>query len=71
MEQHEYLFDIKLFASLRVKAESVVEARKLLASVLDCAEVNCGEWPDGSPIVGEASLDDDDPDLIEIDGEAV
>jgi len=68
---HEYLFDIKLFTALRVKVESEAKAREILASVLDCAEVNCGEWPDGSPIVGEASLDDGDPDLIEIDGEAV
>lgn len=69
MTQHEYLFDVKLFASLRVKAGSEKEARAMLAKALDCAEVNCGQWPDGSPITAEASLDDDPPDLVEIDGE--
>jgi hypothetical protein len=66
---HEYLFDVKLFAAFRVKAASEEEARSMLAKALDCATVNCGAWPDGSPIIAEASLDDDPPDLVEIDGE--
>ena len=67
---HKYLFDVKLFTSLRINAENEAEARRKLAEALDCASINCGEI-DGQPLVGEASLDDDPPDLIEVDGEAV
>ena len=34
--QHEYLFDVKLFASIRVKADSEVKARKMLIAEIDC-----------------------------------
>ena len=68
-QEHEYLFDIKLFASLRVKATSEAKARQLLKTALDCATINCGAWPNGEPIVGEAS-EDGEADLMEIDGEA-
>lgn len=66
---HEYLFDVKLFASLRITTPSVSEARSILNDVLGCATINCGALPDGSPLVGEASPDDGGFDLIEIDGE--
>jgi hypothetical protein len=68
-ELHEYLFDLKLFASVRVKAESEAAARALIAAHIHCADVNFGAWPDGSPILGEASVDGE-ADLMEIDGEA-
>ena len=64
-EMHEYLFDVKLFASLRVKATSEEEARKLLATALDCCTINCGEI-NGDPLVGEASPDGEH-DLVEVD----
>lgn len=63
----EYLFDMKLLASIRVRAASVDEARVMLIKALDCADCNFGAWPNGSPITGEASLagDDDGKDKIE------
>jgi hypothetical protein len=64
---HEYLFDVKLFASFRVKAHSVKDARIALAAALDCASVNAGEV-NGEPLVGEASVDGE-LELIEKDGE--
>lgn len=64
----EFAFDVKLFASLRVKAESEAQARALLREALDCADANFGAWPDGSPILAEASMDGE-PDLFEIDEE--
>lgn len=67
--QVEYTFDVKLFTTLRVKAESEAEARAILRRVMHCADANFGAWDDGSPILGEASMDGD-PDLVEIDGEA-
>jgi hypothetical protein len=66
--QHDYLFDAKLFALLRISAASEDQARRILTRLLDCATINCGALPDGSPLTGEASLDGD-LDLIEIDGE--
>ena len=66
--EHEYLFDVKLFASLRIKARNERTARRMLAELLDCATVNCGALPDGSPLAGEASVDGE-LELIEVDGE--
>ena len=69
--QTEYAFDVKLFATIRVKATSEAEARTLLRKQVDAADTNFGAWPNGDPIIGEASVDDDHPELIEINGEAV
>ncbi len=69
--QTEYAFDVKLFATIRVKATSEAEARTLLRKHVDAADTNFGAWPNGDPIIGEASLDDNHPELIEINGEAV
>lgn len=68
--QVEYTFDVKLFATLRVKAESEAEARAILRHVMHCADANFGAWGDGSPILGEANMVGC-PDLVEIDGEAI
>jgi len=68
-EQREYTFDVKLFATIRVRAKTATEARNLLDRHMRCADCNGGAWPDGSPILFEASPDGE-PDLIEIDGEA-
>lgn len=68
----EYLFDVKMFASMRVKADSEAEARRMLKAELACAEANLGSWPDGSPILCEISMDDESGgELIEVDGESV
>ena len=60
-----YLFDVKLFASLRIGATSESAARQMITTLLDAATVNFGEI-DGDPIIGEASIDGE-PDLVEID----
>ena len=63
---NEYAFDIKLLASVRVRAKNEREARELLARHFDCAYCNAGEWPDGRTILFEASLDGD-ADLYEVE----
>lgn len=60
----EFEFDARLFAIIRVKAETEQEARKILGDLLDAATVHAGEWPDGSPAVFEAS-GEGDGDLLE------
>lgn len=67
----EYAFDLKLKASIRVKADSFAEARRLVNEHLDAADSNFGSWPDGSPILGEASLISvvTKDMLFEVDGE--
>lgn len=67
----EFAFDVKLFATIRVRAKNVGTARRLLRENIDCASANFGAWPNGDPIIAEASIDDDHPELIEIDGDAV
>lgn len=69
-DRTEYAFDVKLLATIRVRAASEAEARKMVDDALDCAFANFGAWPDGLPITAEASIDGE-ADLIEIDGEAV
>lgn len=71
MEQHEYMFDVKLFATIRVKAATVEEARGKYVRLLDCATANLGML-DGEPLLCEVSLDEPENDeLVEVDGEAV
>lgn len=66
-----YLFDVKLFSSIRVNALDEKTARAMLREALNGASANFGAWPDGAPIVADVSLDDDPADLVEIDGEYV
>lgn len=68
---HEYAFDVKLFATVRVNAATEAEARAMIREHIECADANFGAWPNGDPILAEASVDDDEIPLIEIDGEAV
>jgi hypothetical protein len=65
---NEYLFDINLIAAIRIKAESEAEARVTILDHLGCACVNAGAWPNGDPILFEASASGDFH-LIEINGE--
>ena len=65
-----YAFDVKLFGAIRVDANSRKEAEALVRDALDCASINAGRWPDGSPVLFEASVDGE-LDLYEIDGEHV
>ncbi|MNK37346.1 hypothetical protein D3C87_559120 [compost metagenome] len=53
-----FTFDCKLIAAISVKAETVADARRILAAVLECADTNFGAFPDGSPVLGEVSLTD-------------
>lgn len=66
----EFMFDVKLFVSVRVNAATLEKAQDMVLIAFHCADSNFGNWSDGSPITGEACLDGD-PDLIEIDGESV
>ena len=71
MQEREFLFDVKMFAAVRVMAVDEAHARALMREHLECAEANLGAWPSGDPILAEVSADDDHPDLLEIDGETV
>lgn len=66
---HEYLFDVKLFASVRINAESEEAALAWLRDN-DCAAISFGFDDSGQVVSGEASMDGE-ADLMEVDGEAV
>jgi hypothetical protein len=70
MKTHEYAFDVKLFATIRVTAESEEQARQMIREHVDCADANFGSWPNGEPILAEATVDDDELPCFEIDGES-
>lgn len=69
-ELHEYAFDVKLQASIRVKATSAEQAKELLHETLDAANCNGGAWANGDPVMFEASTAEGfEPVLFEVDGE--
>lgn len=66
--QHEYLFDIEGMASLRVRAQNRVEAKRKLRAALDCVSANFGEL-DGDTLTAEFSAHR--MTCVERDGEIV
>ncbi|OSZ33055.1 hypothetical protein BVZ28_13650 [Alcaligenes faecalis] len=56
---NRYTFDTALTATFTLQAESEDQARRILKEMLDCADCNGGLWPDGQPILFEASLTGD------------
>lgn len=70
--KHEYGFDVMLKAAIRVRASSPDQAIAMLHSVLESADCNAGAWPNGDPVLFEASTAPDTaPVLYSIDGEEV
>jgi hypothetical protein len=67
VDDHEFVFDVKLFASFRVKAKTELEARMKLSALRGCATVCWGE--PGNQVTGEASADDGEDELVKIDNE--
>jgi hypothetical protein len=67
---HEFMFDAKLFASIRIRAPDEATARKQLAEVLDGASLSVCHGGVDMPDTFEASVDGE-PELMEVDGEAV
>lgn len=69
---HEYAYDIKLAAVVRVKASSPEDAEAYLTKALDCAELDFKSTETSKCCrITEASLcvdDEDYPYLFEIDG---
>ena len=59
-----YTFDVSLIAAVTVRAESETHARAMIARVFDCADCNGGVWPNGAPVLFEASIDGA-PDLAD------
>jgi hypothetical protein len=64
----EYTFDLTLKAAVTVKAENADQALAMVQTVFECADCNGGAWPNGEPVLFEASLDQR-PDIGMIDGE--
>jgi hypothetical protein len=75
---HEYLFDVKLFAAIRVTAVDVQSAREAIGAVVDAMDPS-QEWVDGYNSraqklrITEVSVAEDGDDEnripVEIDGE--
>jgi hypothetical protein len=75
MTKHEYAFDVKLAGVVRVRADSLENARSAMESALDCANLNVSfSDPLGRVEITEASVYVDDvcgPQLFEVDGKDV
>ena len=72
---HEYAFDVKLAAVVRVSAKDRDTAEAVLSDCLDCADFNVSiTGKHGDAKVTEASIEVDDveyPRLFEFDGKDV
>lgn len=66
----EFCFDVKMFACIRVQAKTLKQAQAMVREHLDAAACNAGAWPNGDPILFEASVDGE-LELAEINGECV
>jgi hypothetical protein len=68
----EYAFDVKMYAAVRIIAESRKKAETILNQALDCANLNVSATSSlGTAKVTEASVYIDDegyPYLFEVDG---
>ncbi|KVV07445.1 hypothetical protein WK77_16805 [Burkholderia ubonensis] len=71
MTENEYAFECTLTAAIRVKAKSLEEAEDRIRAVMDAADCNGGLWPNGEPVLFEASINDSKLDLYEVNGESV
>jgi hypothetical protein len=65
-KEHEYAFDVKFWAMVRVKAASEEAARKKMAEDLGCLPI---AYDNNGICIESASIEDSGEDeLIEIDG---
>lgn len=60
----QYLFDVKLFASVSVVAQSLDEAKAILSSHLDCGTIAL--VAEGEPALYAEASADGEPDLVEV-----
>lgn len=69
-EGHEYAFDVKLFAVVRVRAKDEQTARDLIQNNVDGMDLSAGNiYGDGWSLTLTEASADGEPDLFEIDGE--
>jgi hypothetical protein len=68
---NDYAFDCTLTTALRVKARSREEAEAMIRDTFNAADCNGGAWPNGDPILFEASLNDSKLELYELNGETL
>lgn len=67
----KYTLDVKVFAQVQLEAETEAEAIEAARDFLGEGEMRLGECKDGSPLCATLSLDDSDPDVVEVSGEGV
>ncbi len=68
----EYAFDVKLWATVRVTADSLEAAQAAIRAELDCLDIGAEiRAENGATIKLTEASPEGDGDLIEIDGEAV
>ncbi len=68
---NEYLFDVKLWASIRIKAADEKHARRKLKELTYCAPVTTIDEELDEIVTFEVSTESGDEDLVEVNGEAV
>jgi len=67
----KYTLDVKLFSQVEVEASSLKAALAAVKAGIGKGEVRLGAWEDGRDITGSAELDDEDADVVDVQGEGV
>ena len=65
-----YLYDVQLFVTIPIEAESEDKAYAQVVGMLQDASLNAGCYEDGSPVLLDVGMIDG-IDLVEVDGEPV
>ena len=67
-KEKEFAFNLTLLTTVKVNAETEKEARALINEAFHIADSHFGAWPNGDPILAEASMEGE-AELFEIDQE--
>ncbi len=74
VDMHAYLFDVKIFASVRVTAPDEDTARGLIEAI-NADTAMLGSWPNGDPVVCEITVFENAAGgslrPVEVDGQSV
>ncbi len=54
-----FTFDVELYTTLSVQAESAEDAERQIEKALHGSDANFGSWKNGDPIVSEVGIYDD------------
>jgi len=65
MAEKDFTFDVEMYATFTVRAETAEEAEKILDERVSGADANFGAWANGDPIISEVGIVEEGIHLVE------